>query len=180
LAEKQLKRDYGELKETLNVKGEFDLVCYGENINYQLKYVQEKINNAEIKITSLKVKEAIISSIIDRTNDSVSKFLADHNYPKAQGLQNALITQFETYSLMQDMILKYESNIQSYIKMSLDIENHKVNTYVKIKASKKNDDKTDKNYDAIVSKFNEIMNSGPAGAQAFKSNIQKELNLEGY
>ena len=176
------KDDYNlrhNLKDTLKVEGKFDLLHYSDNVNQHLNYIQTKIQDFEIKITSLRTKEKIISDIIDRTNNTVGKFFSESNYAKAQGLQNALITQFETFSLMQDMILKYENNIQSYIKMSLDIENNKVATYSKIKTADKNVEKEDGQYADLMDQINTLMSGGNSAAD-FKAQVQKELQLEGY
>ena len=168
------------LKDTLKVEGKFDIMFYAENVNQHLNRIQNKIADFEIKITALRTKEKIISDIIDRANNQITKFFNEANFPKAQGMQNALITQFETYSLMQEMILKYENHIQSYIKMSLDIEKNKIDAYVKIKNADKNVEKDEDAYVELTTKINEILNGGPNGGADFKAQMQKELQLEGY
>ena len=174
------RRDYNQIKDTLKIKGTFDLTHYAENVNYQLKYIQDKISDFEIKLTALRTKESIISGIIDRTNTAAAKFFDEHNVAKAQGLQHALITQFETYSMMQDMILKYESHISNYVKLSLTIENDKVATYAKIKIADKNIDKDDDQYAKLVESINSIVSDGNGKGGAFAQNIRNELKLEGY
>lgn len=166
------------IKDTLKIEGKFDIMHYASNVNDIIMSINDKIANFEIKLTSLKVKEEMISNIINTTNSSVDKFLKEHNYAKAQGLQNALITQFETYSMMQDMILKYEHNIQVYLKMKLDIENHKISAYTKIKAADKNVEKDDNNYKEMQNKIEQILSSGDSSG--FKKHVLNELSLEGY
>lgn len=166
------------IKDTLKIEGKFDIMHYASNVNDIIMSINDKIANFEIKLTSLKVKEEMISNIINHTNSSVDKFLKEHNYAKAQGLQNALITQFETYSMMQDMILKYEHNIQVYLKMKLDIENHKISAYTKIKAADKNVEKDDNNYKEMQNKIEQILSSGDSSG--FKKHVLNELSLEGY
>ena len=174
------RRDYNQIKDTLKIKGTFDLTHYADNVNYQLKYIQDKISDFEIKLTALRTKESIISGIIDRTNTAAAKFFDEHNVAKAQGLQHALITQFETYSMMQDMILKYESHISNYVKLSLTIENDKVATYAKIKTADKNIDKDDDQYAKLVESINGIVSDGNGKGGAFAQNLRNELKLEGY
>ena len=166
------------IKDTLKIEGKFDIMHYASNVNDIIMSINDKISNFEIKLTSLKVKEEMISNIINHTNSSADKFLKEHNYAKAQGLQNALITQFETYSMMQDMILKYEHNIQTYLKMKLDIENHKISAYTKIKAADKNVEKDDNNYKEMQNKIEQILSSGDSSG--FKKHVLNELSLEGY
>jgi hypothetical protein len=166
------------IKDTLKIEGKFDIMHYASNVNDIIMSINDKIANFEIKLTSLKVKEEMISNIINHTNSSADKFLKEHNYAKAQGLQNALITQFETYSMMQDMILKYEHNIQAYLKMKLDIENHKISAYTKIKAADKNVEKDDNNYKEMQNKIEQILSSGDSSG--FKKHVLNELSLEGY
>ena len=168
------------IKDTLKIEGKFDIMHYASNVNDIIMPINDKISNFEIKLTSLKVKEEMISNIINHTNSSADKFLKEHNYAKAQGLQNALITQFETYSMMQDMILKYEHNIQTYLKMKLDIENHKISAYTKIKAADKNVEKDDNSYKDLQKTIEKIMNGDDNQRNSFKNNVLNELSLEGY
>lgn len=173
------KQDKKRLSDTLKVEGKFDIMHYAENVNQHSDHIQTKISDFEIKITSLKTKEKIISDIIDRANNQIGKFFSEGNFAKAQGMQNALITQFETYSMMQDMILKYESHISNYVKLSLTIENDKVATYAKIKTADKNTDKDDDQYAKIVDQINTLILDGKGGS-AFTQNLKNELKLEGY
>ena len=166
------------IKDTLKIEGKFDIMHYASNVNDIIMSINDKISNFEIKLTSLKVKEEMISNIINHTNSSADKFLKEHNYAKAQGLQNALITQFETYSMMQDMILKYEHNIQVYLKMKLDIENHKISAYAKIKTADKNAEKDDSSYKDLQQNINKILAGGESNN--FRNNVLNELQLEGY
>lgn len=175
------------------VKGEkseeFNLINYGSNLNKQLNYIQSKIDGAEKKITALRTKEKIIDDMIHRTNDLVERYNEEKNYKLAGVNQKAILTQFETLAQVQEMLIKYEDMIQKYIKMSVDIENHKINAYVKLNSSKKEEEKTEQGYEKLMGAMHQLISSqtqdpeqGPGGPTnpAMLEAVKKQLNLEGY
>lgn len=185
--EKNIKIRY----ETISVDGEdekFSLVNYGYNLNKQLNYIQLKISESECKITALKTKENIIDNMIERTNRLVEKYTEDKNF-KLAGLNSShILTQFETLSQVQEMLIKYEDMIQKYIKMSVDIENHKINAFAKLNAVKKDDNKNEDNYTKLMSSMQDLMKDnspqieGPGGPtnEALLDSVRDSLKLEGY
>ena len=52
------------IKDTLKIEGKFDIMHYASNVNDIIMSINDKISNFEIKLTSLKVKEEMISNII--------------------------------------------------------------------------------------------------------------------
>lgn len=162
----------------------FDLVNYGNNLNKQLNYIFSKIEDSEIKITSLKSKEKIIDDMIDRSNRLVEKYSAENNH-KLVGINSShILTQFETLSQVQEMLIKYEDMIQKYIKMSIDIENHKINAFVKLNMSKKDADKNEDGYEKLMNSMHKMFSqdtesNGPSNPAMLES-VRKQLKLEGY
>jgi len=168
------------VRDTLNKEGVFDLIQYSDNINEQIVYIKNKINTCEIKITSLKSKEEIISNIINRISNAINKATQENNYKMADINQSKILIYFESMSLIQEMLIKYEDMIQKYIKMIIDIENHKINAYVKIKAANKSGDKQDGEYDELIARFHEMTTNSKEQNTAMVDHVKKELQLEGY
>lgn len=175
------------------VKGDkeesFNLVNYGANLNKQLNYISEKVDGAEKKITALRTKEKIIDDMISRTNALVERYNEEKNYKLAGVNQKAILTQFETLAQVQEMLIKYEDMIQKYIKMSVDIENHKINAYVKLNSSKKEEEKNEAGYEKLMGAMHELMSQakdqpegGPGGPTnpAMLDAVKNQLQLEGY
>ena len=174
---------------SVNEEQSFSLQNYGNNLNKQLNYISGKIEEAEIKITSLKSKEKIIDDMIDRSNRLVEKYNEEKNYKLAGINSSYILTQFETLSQVQEMLIKYEDMIQKYIKMSIDIENHKINAFVKLNSSKKEDSKNEEGYEKIMSEMHKLMQGQPQGNPhelgtpsniAMLDSVRDQLKLEGY
>ena len=166
-------------KETFNKEGTFDLIHYGENLNTQTNYISSKIKDCEKKLTSLKSKEDIINTMILKTNNQIEKYTDENNW-KLVGINNSqILTQFETLSLVQEMLCKYEDMIQRYIKMSIDIENHKINAYVKIKGTQKDEKATEEGFESLMSAMHKLTTQ-PQENEAMTAHVKQQLKLEGY
>lgn len=166
-------------KETLNKEGTFDLLHYGDNLNVQLNYISSKINECEKKLTSLKGKEEIINNMILKTNNQIERYSDENNW-KLVGINNSqILIQFETLSMVQEMLCKYEDMIQRYIKMSIDIENHKINAYVKIVGTRKEEKTTEEGFESIMSAMHKLTTQ-PQDNDAMQAHVKKQLKLEGY
>ena len=185
---RNIKVDYETISVDKESNEKFSLTNYGNNLNKQINYIQDKILEAERKITSLKTKEKIIDDMIDRTNRLVEKYNDEKNY-KLSGINSShILTQFETLSQVQEMLIKYEDMIQKYIKMSIDIENHKINAFAKLNSTKKENEKNDDGYGKIMEAMHELMRSndevniginGPTN-EALLDSVKESLKLEGY
>lgn len=165
----------------------FNIINYGTNLNKQLIYIDAKIKTAEIKITALKTKESIIDSMINRSNLAVEKYVEEKNF-KLVGINSGhILTQFETLAQVQEMLIKYEDMIQRYIKMSIDIENHKINAFVKLNASKKEADKAEEGYDKLMTQMHEMVTLSKNQSDPSQGDnpgmidaVKEQLKLEGY
>jgi len=160
----------------------FDINNYSASLNERINYINDKIKSSEIKITALKTKESIIDTMIDRTNALVEKYHSEKNFKLAGINSSYILTQFETLSQVQEMLIKYEDMIQKYIKMSIDIENHKLNAHVKL-SSVKVESVNDEGYEKLMGKIHEMMNDTPEQLQtnsALLDSVKDTLKLEGY
>lgn len=167
----------------------FNILNYQLNMNKQANYIQTKIEGAEIKITSLKTKEKIIDDMIRRSNILVEKYNNESNLKLAGINSSHILVQFETLSQVQEMLIKYEDMIQRYVKMIVDIENHKINAFTKINAVKKEEDKNETGYNKLMVAMHDMLQnkesdsiSSPGGPShpALLDNVKEQLKLEGY
>ncbi len=176
------------LKETLNKDGTFDILHYSDNIQTQNDFIQTKIQASERKLTSLKSKETIINNMITRTGLKIEKAIEEDNQKIATINQKYVLDYFETLAMVQEMIMKYEDLIYRYVKMKLDIENNKINAYVKLKAANKAEKGSDGDYNEMVEAFQEMVkNQGSGGVNGTNGtntdmleHVKNELKLEGY
>jgi len=169
--------------ETITSDSEFNIINYGFNLNKQLNYIADKITEAEIKITKLKTKEKIIDDMINRSNDAVERYNNEKNYKLAGINSSHILTQFETLAQVQEMLIKYEDMIQKYIKMTIDIENHKINAHVKLTNAKKEDSKNEDSYEKLMGQMHELVNNQnhpSAGPGPMMDSVKEQLKLEGY
>ena len=122
-----------------NEKSNFDI--YDENIEVQKKSINNKINSLEQKLISLQNKESIINSLILKINQELENTDPKH-FKAISQIRNVLNRQFETLSLITDMIIKVEDMVQKYRKMLIEIENKKIDNFIKLNketASEEND-----------------------------------------
>jgi hypothetical protein len=160
----------------------FDILNYSSSLNEQINYIKDKIKAAEIKITALLSKESIINKMIERTNSLVEKYHEENNLKLAGINSSYILTQFETFAQVQEMLIKYEDMIQKYIKMSIDVENHKLNAYVKLNNSKEAQS-NEEGYEKLMGKIHEMMTDTPEQAQSnsvLLESVKEQLKLEGY
>ncbi len=175
------------IKETLTKEGTFDILHYSENIQTQLDFISGKIQSCENKISSLKAKETIINNMINRTGIKIESAIDEDNQKIATMNQKYVLDYFETLSMVQEMLMKYEDLIYKYIKMRLDIENNKINAYVKLKAANKEVKKEDGEYDDMMKAMHDMFNKPKGGAggtvgenKDMIDHVKNQLKLEGY
>jgi len=169
-----------KIKETLNKEGTFDLVHYSDNINEQIVYIKSKIASAEKKITALNSKEAIISNIINRMSQEINTYIEKENKKVVDIVQGKILKFYETLGFINDTIIKYEDTIQKYIKMMIDIENHKVGAFTKIKAATKNANNDDSNYTELMEAITKLTSNNVEANTEMLEHVKNELKMEGF
>ncbi len=104
---------------------------YKDNIEEQKNEINKKINSLEQKLISLQNKESIINSLILKINTELENTDPKH-FKAISQIRTTLNKQFETLSLIMDMIIKVEDMIQKYRKMLIDIENKQIDNFIKL------------------------------------------------
>jgi len=114
-----------------NKKNDSSFDSYKLNIEQQKDEINKKINSLEQKLISLQNKESIINSLILKINTELENTNPTH-FKAISQIRTTLNKQFETLSLIMDMIIKVEDMIQKYRKMIIDIENKQIDNYIKL------------------------------------------------
>jgi len=166
------------------ISKEQGLSIYQKNIGTQKEEIEKKIQNLEKKLMSLENKETIVNSMISKQNMYLESIDPNHFKAISQA-RNTLNHQFETLSLIIDMITKFEDMIQKYRKMLIDIENQKFSNT--IRASKEEEqEETDVMHALLMlnEKFQKIQNGETENIDESSvvliEDIQKELQEQGY
>jgi len=162
-----------------------ELQIYNENISKNKEEIQKKILNTEKKLLSLSNKESIVNSIIMKTNMELENI--DPKHFKAVGqIRSTLTKQFETLSLINDMIIKFEDLIQKYRKMLIDIDNQGINNFIKFQKEMKETEETEGDLQSLLEDLNKnIKGSKDITSScdphfALLQSVQEDLDKEGY
>jgi len=151
---------------------------YENNISIQKTEIEKKIRNMEQKLISLNNKESIINTLISKINMELENVDPKH-FKAISQIRTTLNKQFETLSLIIEMIIKIEDSIQKYRKMLIDIENQKINNFIKLTSEQEEvADDINKVLFQINNQFNEIKNL-KSNDNPMLSDAIKELQEEG-
>ena len=151
---------------------------YENNISIQKTEIEKKIRNMEQKLISLNNKESIINTLISKINMELENVDPKH-FKAISQIRTTLNKQFETLSLIIEMIIKIEDSIQKYRKMLIDIENQKINNFIKLTSEQEEAaDDINKVLFQINNQFNEIKNL-KSNDNPLLSDAIKELQEEG-
>jgi len=142
----------------------------------QKEKIEEKIKSLENKLVILNNKESIINDIINKVNLELQNTNPTH-FKAVSQLRTTLNRQLETLSLVMDMIVKLEDMIQKYRKMLIDMENQKINNYIKLqKETQEVENDVSKILLQINNQFNEMKKLNPAMLEE----VNEELKELGY
>jgi hypothetical protein len=148
----------------------------GTNFDKIGKEVQTKLTNASNKLNSLLLKEDILNKMIFTTNALMEKTPAE-NYKLVGTYQNILMKQFESLTMWQEAVMKYEDLIQRYLKMKIDIENHKLSNFSKIKNLYKAKVEADEGFDSLMRTIHQFTQDGATSASgAISAGPTKTVN----
>ena len=159
----------------------FNVEGYNTELEDQKKYIKNKRAEFDRKLTSLRLKEEIVNRMILESNNQVEKQMEVNNWKVVNIINAQLLTQFETLNQIQEMLCKYEDMIQKYLKMIIDIENHKVNTFVKLASTKKEADNLESSYENLMQEMHKITSNVNTNMHVdFAAEVKNQLKLEGY
>ena len=155
-------------------------IDYNVQMNERKREILNKINELGRKLIKHELKEAMLDSIINNTYTELDNLSANEFTRKGQK-QTVLIKQMEALSILHDTLMKYEDMIQKYQKIILDIENNKLNSYLKIANLKKEETKADDGIQGILIELQDmIKGGGTASGNPLLDDIQRELDDADY
>ncbi len=148
------------------------------------KEVGVKLQTLEKKVSKHELKEGMLDRIINETYTEMDN-LEGSEFTRRGQKQVILIKQMEALSILQDTLLKYEDMIFRYQKMLIDLENNKLNSFLKIENLKKEEKINDDNIAEVLTAIQEQLKNGSnpglsSGVNPLLEEIQKELSEDNY
>ncbi len=151
-------------------------------LSIQRKELNVKVDSLEKKLRKHELKEAMLDRIINGTYVELDN-LKENEFTRRGQKQSILIKQMEALGLLQDTLLKYEDAIFKYRKMLIDIENNKLNSFLKIENLKKEEKINDDSISEVLMAIQEQLQTGTsvsAGVNPLLEEIEKELQESNY
>ena len=147
----------------------------------RLKEVSQKIESLETKIKKHALKEGMLDKIISQTYYELEN-LGEKEFTRRGQKQTVLIKQLEALSLIHDTILKYEDMVQKYHKILIDLENNKLNSFLKVESLKKEETQADDSLSEVLLALQEQLKFGGSGISAdpLIDDIKRELDESNY
>jgi hypothetical protein len=156
-------------------------IKYSQEMDDRKRELKKKIEHLEKKLGKHELKEGMLDMIIGQTYTELEN-LKENEFSKRGQKQSVLIKQLEALSILHDTILKYEDMIQKYHKILMDIENNKLNSFIKIENLKKEEEKTDDDLSGVLQELQQILKTGgtPINGNPLIDEITQELENSGY
>jgi hypothetical protein len=144
------------------------------------KDIERKISQLEKKLEKHFLKEGMLDKIISGTYFELEN-LGDKEFTRKGQKQTVLIKQLEALSIVHDTILKYEDMIQKYHKIMIDLDNNKLNSFLKVESLKKEEKVTDDNLSELLIALQDQLRASPnAASGTFLNEIEEELKADNY
>jgi len=157
--------------EILNVKNTYEL-----NMSNKRREITLKIDELEKKIQKHSIKEGMLDKIITQTSTELDN-LSPNEFTRRGQKQSALIKQLEALGVLQDTLMKYEDMIQKYHKIVMDIDNNKLNGFIKIQNLSKEEEEVDEGLGSVLQDIQSLLKGGGAtsGSNPVLDDLQREL-----
>ena len=136
-----------------------------------------KVADLEKKLSKNERREGMLDRIITETYVELDN-LKENEFTRRGQKQSILIKQLEALSILQSTLLSYEDMIFKYQKILLDLENNKLNSFLKIENLKKEEKDNDDNIAEIMQAIQEQLTMGSTGATAGVSPLIDEIKQE--
>ncbi len=146
-----------------------------------------KVQSLEKKLSKHELKEGMLERIINETYVEMDN-LQSNEFSRRGQKQSILIKQMEALSILQATLLSYEDMIFKYQKILIDIENNKLNSFLKIENLKKEEKINDDSIAEVLIAIQEQLKTGSSassgsltsGVNPLIEEIQKELEESNY
>jgi len=167
------------------VQTDFELMTTKNNYNQEMdtvkKDIKSKIKELEKKISNHDLKVGMMDRIIAETSRELDSLQANEFTRRGQK-QTILIKQLEAISIIHDTIIKYQDMVQKYHKIILDIENNKLNGFVKLEGLKVEEKVADEGISGLLVELQKTFRANESGETKapLLADIEQELSMEDY
>ena len=164
-------------QETNSVK--FDLDKMNTNLDKIVESTALRIKDLIVQQDKLKSRVSLLEKFInlDEKELSIEVIKNEPNNSKIIGIRKSILNQTELFGQTLDILLKFESQIQSWTKTLMDIEKDKVGAFQKIKLLSKEQASTETDINEVLLNINTLIKNDPSkvlhSAEGF-------LNINGY
>ena len=114
---------------------------------------------------------------LDEKELAVEVSKVEPNNQKIVGIRKGILNQTELFGQTLDILLKFESQIQSWTKTLMDIEKDKVGAFQKIRSVSKEQSSTEADINDVISNINNIIKNDPS---KILHSVDGTLNINGY
>ena len=173
----QVEEDTEEQKEPEAIR--FDMDSMNRNLDAITTSTKLRIQNLIAQQDKLKGRVTLLEKFImlDEKELAIEVSKPEPNNQKVVGIRKSILNQTELFGQTLDILLKFESQIQSWTKTLMDIEKDKVGAYQKIRSVSKEQASTETDINEVLLNINNIIRSDPGkvlqSAEGF-------LNINGY
>lgn len=157
----------------------FDMDSMNKNLDAITTSTKNRINNLITQQDKLKSRVTLLEKFInlDEKELAIEVSKPEPNNQKIIGIRKSILNQTELFGQTLDILLKFESQIQSWTKTLLDIEKDKVGAFQKIKSLSKEQTSAETDINEVLLNINNIIRNDPGkvlqSAEGF-------LNINGY
>ncbi len=142
-----------------------------------------KVQSLEKKLKKHELKEGMLDRIINETYTEMDN-LGANEFTRRGQKQSILIKQMEALGILQATLLSYEDMIFKYQKILIDVENNKLNSFLKIENLKKEEKINDDSIADLLVVIQEQLKGGSTssaiGVNPLLDEIQQELKDANY
>ena len=173
----QVEEDTEEQKESEAIR--FDMDSMNRNLDAITTSTKLRIQNLIAQQDKLKGRVTLLEKFImlDEKELAIEVSKPEPNNQKVVGIRKSILNQTELFGQTLDILLKFESQIQSWTKTLMDIEKDKVGAFQKIRSVSKEQTSTETDINEVLLNINNIIRSDPGkvlqSAEGF-------LNINGY
>lgn len=157
----------------------FDMDSMNKNLDAITTSTKTRIQNLIVQQDKLKGRVALLEKFImlDEKELAIEVSKPEPNNQKIVGIRKSILNQTELFGQTLDILLKFESQIQSWTKTLLDIEKDKVGAFQKIRSVSKEQTSTETDINEVLLNINNIIRNDP---NKVLQSAEGFLNINGY
>ena len=157
----------------------FDMDSMNKNLDAITTSTKTRIQNLIVQQDKLKGRVTLLEKFImlDEKELPIEVSKPEPNNQKIVGIRKSILNQTELFGQTLDILLKFESQIQSWTKTLLDIEKDKVGAFQKIRSVSKEQTSTETDINEVLLNINNIIRNDP---NKVLQSAEGFLNINGY